>query len=365
MPVLKICYRGDAYRVIFDGDLDARIVDEAVQKLCPGLVDYMLRFQINEGNGRAFNEARSADFVKIVADLASEGRQMWKLEVLPSFAPAQAQPLPAGPRTLYEVPPATPRSLAEDDDTSIFARTGWAFLESSQESPLAGIQDWHYVVSAGAVADQDSEGGETEPRGMPVSQTDDEVLLEVERIKAACVAELRRHLTEWLLVNVEQPRYEDWIRAVHPENVAEEPCGRLVIDARLYLKDSLHRKLWNEYAVDGVRLDPEEKQRRYVVGTGCHADIPHAHFSEALVHDATDLEGNSSHWLGNLGALRAAISAHVLAAPFLIATDFAMTAGLLTVPLVVTPIVLYVGKTLVGSRRSELDESVKKTPKKP
>jgi len=72
-----------------------------------------------------------------------------------------------------------------------------------------------------------------------------EIRAEMSRIKAACEAELERHLDEWLQSNHARPTYEDWIADVHPENVKQRATSGPIIDPRMYLEHSFHRILWN------------------------------------------------------------------------------------------------------------------------
>ena len=58
----------------------------------------------------------------------------------------------------------------------------------------------------------------------------------------------RRHLEEFLITHPEST-YEQWIAALHPENVEE---GSAMIDHRFYVEDSDHRILWNE-KIEGER----------------------------------------------------------------------------------------------------------------
>lgn len=65
-----------------------------------------------------------------------------------------------------------------------------------------------------------------------------------------CIREITDHLKLFLFEksnsNSERYEYEEWIMALHPENVDFIGSGRSLIDHRFYMKDSHHRELWNE-----------------------------------------------------------------------------------------------------------------------
>jgi len=89
----------------------------------------------------------------------------------------------------------------------------------------------------------------------------EDIQAEIDRIKAACEAEVDKHLGEWLLSNQGALAYEDWIAAVHPENVKGSSSIGPIIDSRMYLERSFHRKLWNTRTAELSCLSAAEKQR--------------------------------------------------------------------------------------------------------
>ena len=67
----------------------------------------------------------------------------------------------------------------------------------------------------------------------------------------------RRHLEDFIRLNP-SASYEEWIGALHPENVHDKNSG--VIDHRFYVRDSDHRLLWNEL-LDGDRNYVDARSR--------------------------------------------------------------------------------------------------------
>lgn len=121
--------------------------------------------------------------------------------------------------------------VAERSDDSDGLLYDWCFVEHGQAQPdLASCRDT-------SIAEMDEE--DTAEDGM------EEIQAELSRIKAACEDELARHLDEWLLTGASSSTYEDWIAAVHPENVKQTPSSGYVVDERMYLEGSFHRQLWN------------------------------------------------------------------------------------------------------------------------
>jgi len=71
-----------------------------------------------------------------------------------------------------------------------------------------------------------------------------------------CMREITEHLKMYIFTitdssphSAERYEYKDWIEALHPDNVNYLRSGRSIIDHRFYIKDSHHRKLWNEYMI--------------------------------------------------------------------------------------------------------------------
>lgn len=57
-----------------------------------------------------------------------------------------------------------------------------------------------------------------------------------------CFGNVTRHLDEFLMLH-SSASYEEWILALHPDNVREEH----IVDHRFYVEDSDHRDLWNNH----------------------------------------------------------------------------------------------------------------------
>jgi hypothetical protein len=66
----------------------------------------------------------------------------------------------------------------------------------------------------------------------------------VEEAVALCKKAIKEHLHEYLDKNPSSS-YEEWIRALHPDNA--EYIDEHAIDHRFYCEDSDHRIMWNEY----------------------------------------------------------------------------------------------------------------------
>jgi len=64
----------------------------------------------------------------------------------------------------------------------------------------------------------------------------------VTEAKNSCTRLLEEHL-DGFLTNNPADVYEDWIRQLHPDNVAYDDDR---IDHRFYVQDSDHRHMWNE-----------------------------------------------------------------------------------------------------------------------
>ena len=88
------------------------------------------------------------------------------------------------------------------------------------------------------------------------AEDDDLAALERERLRAnkACLVEMERHL-RFFLEDYDRspgppPEYEEWIRAVHPENALGG------VDPRFYLEKSDHRLMWNKRCAPERRVEP-------------------------------------------------------------------------------------------------------------
>lgn len=78
----------------------------------------------------------------------------------------------------------------------------------------------------------------------------------VDESRDECLREITDHLKLFLFQKSdanpaanERYEYEEWIMALHPDNVHPIGSGRALIDYRFYIADSHHRQLWNEYMV--------------------------------------------------------------------------------------------------------------------
>jgi len=78
----------------------------------------------------------------------------------------------------------------------------------------------------------------------------------VKESQQECMREITEHLKLHIFTItgssptcVDRYEYEDWIEALHPDNVNYLNSGRYIIDHRFYMKDSHHRQLWNEYMI--------------------------------------------------------------------------------------------------------------------
>lgn len=74
---------------------------------------------------------------------------------------------------------------------------------------------------------------------------------------AACLNAMHDHIVTFLQNNRDDPTYENWIRAFHPDN-CDFPDDR--IDHRFYVQDSDHRIIWNGYVsmmgLEERRIEP-------------------------------------------------------------------------------------------------------------
>ena len=85
-----------------------------------------------------------------------------------------------------------------------------------------------------------------------------------------CEIALEHHLSGWLNSSScpSKPIYEQWIAAVHPDNIKNQNGNgnasptAIAIDPRLYLEEDMHRRLWNQRCEREV--NPSERRRRHV-----------------------------------------------------------------------------------------------------
>lgn len=249
---------------------DASGVRRAMQLLGFGRGAGSARYLDEEGELCTLVEATFADFVATAKDSPS-GHRVFKLEfvpatvaaVLPHLSPPRAPPIaPAAP----VVDEGGAAAVEEDADPSPQVAWQWQVLEREAE------EDWQMLEASDALPPA---AAKEERFAKCSSEIPQEILDEIEHIKAACEAELLRHLEEWLAADPQQPTYEDWIASVHPEN-ASEVLGTRVVDARLYLEDSFHRLLWNVQAENLPGLAALERLRRHVPAPGDAKGEPEA-----------------------------------------------------------------------------------------
>eukprot|EP00929_Paragymnodinium_shiwhaense_P010463 TRINITY_DN115139_c0_g1_i1.p1 TRINITY_DN115139_c0_g1~~TRINITY_DN115139_c0_g1_i1.p1 ORF type:complete len:401 (+),score=29.30 TRINITY_DN115139_c0_g1_i1:106-1308(+) len=101
---------------------------------------------------------------------------------------------------------------------------------------------------------QDTDCGDTDAgdHEQPVDSLEDMLRMK-QHAHEACMAELIRHLDEFLRRNPRAP-YEDWIGDLHPESRRTNTLdGAFAIDHRYYCEESDHRKAWNA-RVDSLRF---------------------------------------------------------------------------------------------------------------
>jgi len=95
--------------------------------------------------------------------------------------------------------------------------------------------------------------------GLVEADADDIQSLERLRDEArrACLEQMDSHLTQYLFETGDRlpaPHYEEWVAALHPENVTVQAGVVTKLDARFYKEQSDHRRLWNSYRPD-ARVD--------------------------------------------------------------------------------------------------------------
>jgi len=146
----------------------------------------------------------------------------------------------------------------------------FAIVDKASDEETALGEDWEFVEHSHTLAEsQPSSAQEASEPFKVKAEPEDEMMREIreelERIKAACEAELERHLDEWLPTIKETLRYESWIAAVHPENVKGKSDDGPIIDERMYLAGSFHRQLWNSKTSGLDGLSESTKQCCFVV----------------------------------------------------------------------------------------------------
>lgn len=81
-------------------------------------------------------------------------------------------------------------------------------------------------------------------RGFDIKE-DVKARLMVRQAESKCLQTVKTHFKEYI-ENYPDSTYEEWIAAIHPENVFFDEEGRKEIDHRFYAQDSVHRLLWNK-----------------------------------------------------------------------------------------------------------------------
>lgn len=167
--------------------------------------------------------------------------------------------------------PEAPVAKYEDDEGDLCVLLSASFsdfmaLSSQQERPILKLKVFPEEpreplpeISSFHAAEEAESPETAEARARSLTEDAEAMVL---RSRAECEAELVKHLKEWLAEDHEEVTFEAWIAAVHPENVA---CfDSRVVDPRMYLEASVHRRLWNELAAGAPDLSDEERQRRFV-----------------------------------------------------------------------------------------------------
>jgi hypothetical protein len=85
-------------------------------------------------------------------------------------------------------------------------------------------------------------------------EEEDEMLRICREATMACLRNIIEHLFDFLQNEQENEltqTYEDWIKALHPENVhihkhEQDNSVEITVDHRFYIQDSEHRMVWNE-----------------------------------------------------------------------------------------------------------------------
>lgn len=99
------------------------------------------------------------------------------------------------------------------------------------------------------------------PRVSGLEDVDCDDMASLERLREeatrACMKQCEDHLFDFLKDIARSsgppPDYEEWIRALHPENASTAPDGVTVtLDKRFYVDRSDHRRLWNRVRPDRV-----------------------------------------------------------------------------------------------------------------
>lgn len=265
MIVLKISCNSEIHRVQLHQDSDYNSIHTAVQGLWPSYSIRWMKYIDEEGDLCTLVEATFTDFMQTVQETGC-GRPMMKVQVacVPLLVATEEMDLLAD----YVDVEAEEQDRKAEEEARQRQEEEQVRLEQLRqlEEQLAEekrlLEDWQLVD-----LDSSSEAPTVKSDVEEIDEEDDtmkEIQCELNRIKAACEAELERHLDEWLQTTHAQASYEDWIAAVHPENVKETLPSGYIIDQRMYLDGSFHRQLWNQRIEGLAGLTEAEKQRSRV-----------------------------------------------------------------------------------------------------
>jgi len=265
MIVLKISCNSEIHRVQLHQDSDYNSIHTAVQGLWPSYSIRWMKYIDEEGDLCTLVEATFTDFMQTVQETGC-GRPMMKVQVacVPLLVATEEMDLLAD----YVDVEAEEQDRKAEEQARQRKEEEQVRLDQLRqlEEQLAEekrlLEDWELVE-----LDSSSEAPTVKSEVEEIDEEDDtmkEIQCELNRIKAACEAELERHLDEWLQTTHAQASYEDWIAAVHPENVKETLPSGYIIDQRMYLDGSFHRQLWNQRIEGLAGLTEAEKQRSHV-----------------------------------------------------------------------------------------------------
>lgn len=283
--VLKIKRGDEFHRLALGPTPDYAAVDEAVKSIWPDSGAQMAKYKDDEGDLCTLVAPTFSDFMATAGSDTEKGHRLLRIEIpCSSASPASPARVPVQDVT-FQAAEAGLHLPGEQEETSIrpqeavvenlrldMSETDTQLGKSDVQTPLASSKRACPAGSGFQVAQESTHcctecatdtgvHGPVSGQVAPVLSMEEEMRAEMERIKAACEAELVRHLDEWLATNPDQPTYEHWISAVHPENARRDGAGNLVIDARLYLEDSAHRRIWNDHAANAAEGGAECRRR--------------------------------------------------------------------------------------------------------
>lgn len=277
MIVLKISCNSEIHRVQLDQDSDYNSIYTAVQGLWPNYSIRWMKYIDEEGDLCTLVDATFTDFMQTAQETGC-GRPMMKVQVacVPLLVATEEMDLLAD---YVDVEAEEQHRMAQEEEQARQKEEDRKQLEEllqlAEEKRLeaesdSSLDDWEFVECdqlSSASTSSCVEAAAIKSEAVDIDDQDDtmkEIQSELNRIKAACEAELERHLDEWLETTNAQASYEDWIAAVHPENVKETLLSGYIIDQRMYLDGSFHRQLWNQRIEGLPGLSEAEKQRCHV-----------------------------------------------------------------------------------------------------